>query len=275
MEEMGYVVLLIYALIALGIIGIVLLIISLFVGLKKISGKIIFILSLLCLVPFSNLIVQQFQADKRNRDELGPLLQAIGEKNCKKVESLLDQGYDANEDMLYPLPSTPLGYAVSNGNLCSVQLLIERGADVNVRGNNGGIPLNNAIFRGDTSILVCLLENGADVSLEIGTLPPMQPILYATVRQSVDKSIIEILLRYGADPNAYCEEGTPLRGAIVRNNVGVVQCLLENGANPSIGELMKLAETMLERFKNGEFVYLEGGQKNMEAIIELLKLYGA
>jgi len=275
MEGMGYVLLFIYTIIALGIIGFILLIISFFVGLKKISGKIIFIFGLLCLMPFGWFIVQKSQGDKRSWDELGPLLQAIDEKNCKKVESLLDQGYDANEDMLYPLPSTPLGYAVSNGDLCSVQLLIERGANVNVRGNNGGIPLNNAIFRGDTSILISLLENGADVSSEIGTLPPISPILYGTVRQSVDKSVVEILLRYGADPNAYCKEGTPLRGAIIHNNVGVVQCLLENGANPSIGELMKLAETMLERFKNGELVYLKGGQKNMEAIIELLKQYGA
>ena len=275
MEGMGYVLLFIYACIALGILGIVLCIISFFVGLRKTSGKIIFVIGLLCLIPYSNIIVQRSQVDKRDRDELGPLLQAIDNKNCRMVESLLNEGFDANEDMLYPLPSTPLGYAVSYGDLCSVQLLIERGANVNVRGNNGGIPLNNAIFRGDISILTCLLENGADVSLDIGTHPPMQPILYGTIRQSADKQIIEILLRYGADPNAYCEEGTPLRGAIGHNNASVVQCLLENGANPAIGELMKLAEMMLERFKNGELVYLKGGQKNMEAIIELLKLYGA
>ena len=273
---MGDVLLVLYSFALLGILGIILFIISFFVGLKKISGKVIFVFALLCLAPSIFLIFQKHSVENDDWDKLGPLLQAIDKKNCREVESLLDNGYDANEDLLYTYPSTPLTYAVSEGDLCTVKLLLERGAEVNVRANNGGIPLNNAIFRGDTSILICLLENGADVSLKEGTVPPLQPIEYATIRLSRDKSIVEILLRHGADPNAASSsEGTPLQGAIRRNNAGVVQCLLENGANPSLGEPIKLAEKMLERFKKGELAYLKGGQKNMEVIIDLLKQFGA
>ena len=278
MEGMGDVLLILYTIAFLGITGIILCIISLIVGLKKISGIIILLLGLICLFPAGYVGHQKRQAEKKEWNRLGPLFQAINEKDCAKIKEALNNGCNPDENNLYAYPSTPLSYAIKEGDIYVVQLLLEKGADPNIKAN-GGIPLNLAIFRGDTSILICLLENGADVSLEKGTEPPMQPIQYATGRQSADKAIIEILLRYGADPNAASGgEVTPLQGAVRRNNSEVVRSLLEHEADPlfkgGIGKTPKeIAEKMLELIKTGEISHLPDGQKNTEYIIELLTQY--
>ena len=278
MEGIGEIMLIFYGILFLSIIGIMLCLISSIDRLKKTWSKIIFVIGLICLSPAGYLAYQIVETKITNWNKLGPLFQAIDKKDSRKIEKILNEGYNPNAENSYAYPSTPLSYAIKEGDIYAIQLLLQKGADPNANAN-GGIPLNLAIFRGDTSMLISLLENGADISLEKGTNPPIQPIQYATGRQSADKSIIEILLRYGADPDAASGgEATPLQGAVRRNNSEVVRSLLEHGADPffkgDIGKTPKeIAEKMLEHMKTGEISHFPDGQKNTEHIIELLTQY--
>jgi ankyrin repeat protein len=75
---------------------------------------------------------------------------------------LLSIGVDANaqEDD----HRTPLHFAVANGRLELVQILLGHGADVNAAaGRDNRTPLHKASERGHVNIVQLLIQNGADV----------------------------------------------------------------------------------------------------------------
>jgi hypothetical protein len=229
--------------IVLFVIGCILLLMSLFaIKLKRVAGKIVFVTGIIFLVPFGFFITQRMQDSRSSWNELGPLLQAIDKNKYSKVNQLIQNGYDVNEDRLYTYPSTPLTYALTKGNIRIIQLLVENGANVNAKPNNGSKPLMEAIFLKDTTILNYLLEHGADMIPEKETGTPIYPLSYAiglsdwrdTATLTASKAVVEALLKHGADPNACSDNGfTPLQEAIERKNYEVVRCLLEYGADKS------------------------------------------
>ena len=108
------------------------------------------------LVGFGLLLFSNVQA--------GYLHQAVFNGNIESVKSLLD--YDANINQLgrkfgY---GSPLHLAVRGGYLNIVQLLIERGAVVDVRDQNDYTPLHNAAWNGNLVMVKLLLDAGADIT---------------------------------------------------------------------------------------------------------------
>ena len=61
---------------------------------------------------------------------------------------------------------TPLHAASYNGHIEIARLLLQNGAEVNVRNNYGWTPLHFAAFQGHVDILHLLVENGADLEAE-------------------------------------------------------------------------------------------------------------
>lgn len=57
----------------------------------------------------------------------------------------------------------PLTWAAMMGQTEAVQLLLENGADVNIKSRDGGTPLHDAAFFGRTDVVKLLLENGANL----------------------------------------------------------------------------------------------------------------
>ena len=85
----------------------------------------------------------------------------------KKVEEFINTCTDLASRLAYRrgvFGYSPLHEAVSNGRPKIVQLLLDRGGDVNCRANGGYTLLHLAAFTGYTDCVRVLLENNADIS---------------------------------------------------------------------------------------------------------------
>jgi uncharacterized protein len=102
--------------------------------------------------------------------------------------------------------STPLLFAARSGDVESVRLLVDAGADVNDALPNGMSALVLAAHSGQGAAARMLLEKGAD--------PNADGIGYTALHAAVlrgDVETVDELLRHGVNPNARITKGTPLR----------------------------------------------------------------
>ena len=63
--------------------------------------------------------------------------------------------------------NTPLHRAVFDGHLDVYKLLIQHGADVNTKNEDGWTPLYWAVFEGYLEICKVLIEHGSDVNVRM------------------------------------------------------------------------------------------------------------
>ena len=83
--------------------------------------------------------------------------------DLEEIKRYLAEGADINE--LSPeTQMSPLTWATLMGQPKAAELLLQRGANVNVRHEDGGTPLHVAVFLGRTEITELLIKNGADVN---------------------------------------------------------------------------------------------------------------
>ena len=94
------------------------------------------------------------------------------------------------------LNGTALHAAAAAGRESVVQLLLEKGADVNAQGGQYGNALHAAVLGGHKRIVQLLLEKGADVNA-LG--PHGNPLQAASFQGHED--VVRLLLEKGADPN--------------------------------------------------------------------------
>ncbi|KAH7117475.1 hypothetical protein EDB81DRAFT_767262 [Dactylonectria macrodidyma] len=114
----------------------------------------------------------------------------------------------------------------SNEN--TVQMLLEKGVDVNAKGGRYGSAVQAASSGGYDEIVQLLLEKGADVNTEDG--------FYGSALQAASsgghENIVQLLLKKGADVNAEGGfYGSALQVALSGGHEKIVQLLLEKGAD--------------------------------------------
>ncbi|KAI0272290.1 ankyrin repeat-containing domain protein [Gloeopeniophorella convolvens] len=137
--------------------------------------------------------------------------------------TLLDRGADVNAPDDFH--GSVLQKAVSNGRLDIVQLLLNHGADVNVKGGT----LQEAASKGNRDIVLLLLDHGADVNAK-GGLYGGSALQEAASNGNLD--IIQLLLDHGADVNVPGGHyGSALQGAASNGKLDIVQLLLDRGAD--------------------------------------------
>jgi len=104
-------------------------------------------------------------ADAYNRQGLTPLGLAAFLGCVEAVELLLDRGADINRVSRSTVPFVPrntaLHAALASGNEEAAAVLMERGADLNAVDNNGQTPLHLVAFGGLARSLQILLARGA------------------------------------------------------------------------------------------------------------------
>ena len=150
-------------------------------------------------------------------------------KSAKEIEVLIQQGADVN--IKSGKGNTALVIASKNGYNDVVEVLLEGGADVHQKDNDGNTALLWAAEKGHKGIVEMLLQNGADVNHKTDD----GWTALAGASYFVHKEVVEMLLQNGADVNIQNKCGmTALMWAAGRYRKDIVQMLLEKGADANI-----------------------------------------
>jgi len=166
-----------------------------------------------------------------------PLHLAAYNGDAAMVELLLDHG--ASVDVARKDGATALFRAVSypegskattpmtTDRLAAISTLVNRGANVNVRGFLGDTPLHQAASHGYTRAIVFLIDHGADANArnDSGSTP-----LHAAAMQGRTDAV-GTLISKGANVNARSEHNTPLSLAVRVGHNDSVALLLKHGGD--------------------------------------------
>jgi ankyrin repeat protein len=120
---------------------------------------------------------------------------------------------------------TPLHVAVRNNRLEVVRLLIQAGADVTISTKTGRTPLHTASEKGSFEVAKLLL--GVGVNVKFQGLTPLH-----LAAQSGHRGLVEYLMNQGADPKiADGLNHTPLDKALQQNHLEVIRLLIDRNVD--------------------------------------------
>ncbi|CAG2203069.1 unnamed protein product [Mytilus edulis] len=138
------------------------------------------------------------------------------------VQLLLDKGNDVNQ--VDGMKRTPLSAACSKGNEKIVMLLVDKGGDVNQVCSDGRTPLTAACYGRHENIVQLLIDKGSDVNQVDDTL--------AAACSRGNEKIVKLLIDRGSYVNKIGRyDQTPLTTACERGNEKIVQLLLDRGSD--------------------------------------------
>ncbi|KAJ3108785.1 hypothetical protein HDU96_007435 [Phlyctochytrium bullatum] len=161
---------------------------------------------------------------------------------------------------------TPLGTAARSGQGECLSALLNAGADVDAVDEGGKTALAWATFEGRSDTVRFLVDRGASVNPASSTFSP----LYAAVdgeREHIMISIVETLLEAGADANWRTSSGaTVLHHALSKRRAVTAKVLLDAGADPTIK--CNAGFTPLQRLLPIDFFWNEEWEELLELLIE-------
>lgn len=148
------------------------------------------------------------------------------EEKLQMMEDFIARGSNVNFKNIYEY--TPIFYAICEKSLPLIQLLVAKGAEVNINGEfDDNSPLINAIETGSLPIIQLLIDKGADTNLidQSG----YNPLVYAIDTKSLE--IVQLLVSHGADihhvlEDDYGREITVLTYAIILGYVDIIRYLM-------------------------------------------------
>lgn len=187
-------------------------------------------------------------ADVNAQSKLGrtPLMVAASVAgNWSTVKLLLAKGARVDvKDNVEPIPVVPVGGgkgtalidACRTGDLETVRMLLDAGAEVNATDSRNGSALSEAVMYGRRELVKLLLAKGADPTGRVTALK-FPYLTLAAMRGDVE--IARMLLKHGAAVNVTDASGnTPLMFAsrAERGGRAMVEFLLKAGADPEFGK---------------------------------------
>ncbi len=157
------------------------------------------------------------------------LIQTAFDGKLADVEILVAKGADVNlQDVK---KRTPLILAASNGHTSVVEFLFSKGADINARDSDGQTALMYACKRSFNETAAFLLKNGAEVNVQ-SEKKGITALILAAGWGNVD--LVRMLLEHGADANLRDNFGNTAKiWAQKRGNSAVVDLLPDPPAQES------------------------------------------
>ena len=191
-----------------------------------------------------------------------PIHDAVMNGNIDEVQWQLDAGADPN--LKNSKGATPLHYAASAGHNDIVELLIERGANVNATDSGkGGTPLDYACWGDQEEVIETLNAHNAQRQHEKGGKGIGQSHLIHDAALDGDIDEVQRQLDAGVDPNLKSFKGaTPLFYAVYGGHLEVVELLITRGADVNT---MHLNNSVLD----------QAHSYNDQEIVKLLEVHGA
>lgn len=171
-----------------------------------------------------------------------PMVWAACNNHVPLARALLESGVDVNAKMG---SASALYYACDAGSPVVVKLLIEAGADVNLRDETQVTALESAAYKGFTVIVAMLLKAGADVNLGY----PLHSAMHAP---EANEAIVTLLLQAGADIDKVHGNGQTVMQLVeeydkwVESSLKELKELRESRADPAFQRV--LVETRLKWF---------------------------
>jgi len=164
----------------------------------------------------------------------GKLSNAVVRRNYQAAENLIRQGVDVNKASI-GTKWTPLMFAVREGDIEMVRLLLDNNASVNATNFQGCSPLHIAVKGNNVEIASLLIAEGADPasSREVNYSGIIGNVLF----HAQSPEMIKLLIDNGADPNSQNRLGkTPLLNAVMTGNLVAVKSLVEYGADINMSD---------------------------------------
>jgi len=138
--------------------------------------------------------------------------------------------------------SAKLHVASADGHVDVARILVEQGADVMARDNDGKTSLHAASKKGHVEVTRFLVEHGADVTARDNN--GWTPLHVASSCGSVEVACL--LIKHGADVTARADDGrTPLVVAAEVGNVEVIRVLIDHRTD----------KTTTQPTQRGQFIY--------------------
>ena len=193
-----------------------------------------------------------------------PLMLAVFSENLENIEMLIN--YGAELDLYYGFNSeTALNYAAKQMSGETLQLLIEKGADVNFGPQTA---LKTAVCCGHTNNVLTLIKAGADLSIRTQGRECLTAAFQLLLLSSKYK-YVKILIKAGADVNVIMRKyiQSSLIYTAQRGNIECAKLLLNAGAVVNVRQAdgYTALEFCLERH-----LRTPGKKDNEEAFILLL-----
>jgi ankyrin repeat protein len=158
-----------------------------------------------------------------------PLMHAIAMKQKEVISLLFSHGAKVNILAGEPL-ATALAHAAGLGDIFSMGLLLDAGAEIDLPNGNGITPLMVAADAGQCEAMQLLLKRGAQVNLQAAGGDNNSALHYAARSGHIQAIKILIGARNTIDlPNIHGL--TPLMLSSARGHLGAVQELVRQGAN--------------------------------------------
>jgi hypothetical protein len=162
----------------------------------------------------------QAQTTSSAQDKNEEFFAAVRHGDVAAAKALLDRGVDVNAKTRYG--ATALSFASDRDSLEMVNLLLERGADVNVKDTfYNATPMIWAVQKGHAEIVKALLDRGA-TGKEFALSQGVNSENVAMVKVALDKG--------GFSPETLTNA---LSGATRKNNAELIEMLKKAGAKPA------------------------------------------
>lgn len=177
-------------------------------------------------------------------------LQALNDYDWGKVQQLISQGADVNA-LDVKTKASPLSFAAEAQKLEIINLLIQKGAKVNVADENGLTPLHRAVSglfaKPNIAVLKALIVAGADADAQDNK--GETALMYVVADENIDISFAKMLIENGANPNlTNNENNTALQLAIIKERKEAIALLKP---------LTKTIESLRSQFP-GKFLKKDG-----------------